>query len=204
MNDNLCWVDIETTGLDQKRRTLLLLEVGFAITTPDLEVLSELSLAVQYRPEVIDSFRRHWDPDIVKMHTDSGLLDECAATELWLECWMAVERAAFRVNSWLAENDAWGMTWAGSSLHFDVAWLSERMPHIMAKRTAYRVVDVSSWKEMLRRWRPDIVQSLPPPQRLHRALPDIHDSIAELAHYRERLGLTVADAMAAYGIGDES
>ena len=77
---------------------------------------------------------------------------------------------------------------AGSSVHFDRTWLTEWMPQLAAL-TSYRNVDVSTLKELLARWSPDLATAAPGSRKLHRADPDIDDSIAELAYYRTALHL---------------
>lgn len=189
MTDNLCWVDIETTGLDPTDHTSILLEVGFIITTPDLEEVAEHAWVREFPARHLEDVRRATDPVVVEMHTASGLFEEAQGSDDNLVAFRDRMAATAEADRWLTRHGAYAMTWAGSSVHFDLRWLATRMPEMVRQRTAYRVVDVSSWREMLRRWRPELLEAEPEGERRHRALPDIRDSIALLAHYRKALGL---------------
>lgn len=179
------FVDIETTGLTNDApgglyRNGLVLEVGLTITGPDLRPIDSISRVVSYPRTVIDSIRTVVDPVVDAMHARSGL-------------WAAV--AAARLPPFGVESDL--VRWAigehgvkpgtlpmcGSSVQTDREWLRERMPSLEAL-FHYRIVDVSSVKELVRRWFPPALWTAPP-TKAHRALADLQDTIAELQHYRD-------------------
>jgi len=172
--DRIVWVDCEMTGLDLVRDALV--EVACVVTDAELNEL-DAGVTVVIRPPD-DAFAGM--PDVVReMHTKSGLIEEIphgttleAAEALVLEY----------VRSHVPEPRKAPL--AGSSVYVDRGFLARDMP-AFDQHLHYRLVDVSSLKELVRRWYPRVYFSAPPKIGNHRALADARESIAELRYYRE-------------------
>jgi oligoribonuclease len=191
VTDNLLWVDVETTGLHPDRHRLL--EVGFRVTTSDLETVAETSLVIPYTPASVESLRRDASAVVQQMHDTSGLWAACAAfadlsmhyaTPRSSGAWDVIARPLI---DWVTEH-APTEPLAGSSVHFDRAWLTAWLPDVLHGRT-HRHVDVSTLRELAARWHPKVVESRPTPTARHRVLSDLDDSIAELRHYADAFGM---------------
>jgi oligoribonuclease len=172
--DRIVWIDCEMTGLDLV--TDALVEVAALVTDSDLTVLGEgVDVVVRPPAESLTQMR-----DVVRtMHTSSGLLDELEAG-LTLE---AAQQAVLEyVRAWVPEPRRAPL--AGNSVATDRGFLARDMP-TLEQHLHYRIVDVSSVKEMVRRWYPRVYYNSPPKLGNHRALGDIIDSIDELRYYRE-------------------
>jgi len=199
--DSLLWVDVETSGLRAGHD--LLLEVGLVVTGPDLTLITEATWTVPYRDATLAVVMERCDPVVRAMHEESGLWAECSAGEDGLSKLVAitspalhpaVQQIASEISDLTREHGADTAPLAGSSVHFDDQWLRHWFRSFMDTRDAagvYRRVDVSSWKEALKRTARgrEIIASCPEPVRAHRAAHDIHDSISELRHYLVSLGL---------------
>ena len=167
----LNWVDIETTGLDAKKDAIL--EVAIVVTDDDLNELASKSIVVM--PNVSHSMLMSLMDDYVReMHMRSGLIEV-------LHRGPGPEQAEQALIKFLAENSE-KSPMCGSSVHFDRAFLKEQMPEL-EKCFAYRNIDVSTLKELVKRWSPSLEFKID--DKPHRALPDIRASIAELRHYRK-------------------
>lgn len=175
----LIWLDLETSGLAPGSR---ILEVAIQITDGQLRPLSSLMHCTIWMQD--------WDieqmePYARDMHQSSGLLDECHAArgdyvyEAAAESWLLDCLSQHGIEPKTAPL-------AGASVHFDRRVLAERMP-ALAAFLHYRNVDISTVRELAARWRPDIAAGEPPKRNLHRALPDLEDSLAIARYYRERL-----------------
>jgi oligoribonuclease len=171
--DRLVWVDCEMTGLDPQ--TDALLEIAVLVTDGDLQVLGEgVDLVVKPPAEAVTAMS-----DFVRrMHQESGLLEELDSGVTLDE---ATTTALEYVNQHVPEHERAPL--AGSSVHMDRLFLSKYMPRF-EQRLHYRNVDVSSIKELARRWYPKNSVNAPVKSGNHRALADIKDSISELAYYR--------------------
>ncbi|GAB2674655.1 oligoribonuclease [Thalassiella azotivora] len=170
----IVWIDCEMTGLDLGADALV--EVAALVTDSELNVLGE-GVQVVIRPpaEAVEQM-----PDVVRtMHTESGLLDELA-DGVTLE--QAQEKVLEYVREWVPE--ARKAPLAGNSVATDRAFLARDMPELEA-HLHYRIVDVSSIKELARRWFTRAYFASPQKAGGHRALADIEESIAELRYYRE-------------------
>lgn len=173
-SDRIVWIDCEMTGLDFKND--LLVEIACVITNAQLEQVTEgLNIVIQAPVERLEVM----DPFVVNMHTESGLLPEIP-NGLTLE---AAEQLLFDyITSHIPEANKAPL--AGSSVHVDRIFLQRDMPRIDSY-LHYRIIDVSSVKELARRWYPKAYFASPPKTGNHRALGDILDSINELKYYRE-------------------
>ena len=172
--DRIVWIDCEMTGLDFKND--LLVEIACVITDAQLEVVTEgLNIVIQAPAERLENM----DPFVVNMHTESGLLPEIP-NGVTLE--VAEEMLFDYISSHIPEANKAQL--AGSSVHVDRIFLQRDMPRVDSY-LHYRIIDVSSIKELVRRWYPRVYFASPTKTGNHRALGDILDSIKELKYYRE-------------------
>ena len=173
MNDKLVWIDCEMTGLDLVHDALI--EVAALVTDFELNVLGEgVDLVVKPPQAALDQMN-----DFVRtMHTDSGLLTE-------LDDGLALAEAEDAVLTYVREHvpDARKAPLAGNTVGTDRAFLARDMAGLEA-HLHYRIVDVSSIKELSRRWYPRAYYGAPEKSGNHRALADIQESIEELRYYR--------------------
>lgn len=162
------------TGLDFKND--LLVEVACIITDAELNEVDEgFQVVIQAPQEKLDNM----DPVVVAMHTESGLLPE-------IENGVSLEEAEAQLFKYITDRvpEANKAPLAGSSVHVDRIFLQRLMPRVDAY-LHYRIIDVSSIKELVRRWYPRLYFASPTKIGNHRALGDIKDSIIELRYYRE-------------------
>jgi oligoribonuclease len=172
--DRIVWIDCEMTGLDLDRDALI--EVAALVTDSELNVLGDgVDVVIACPPAALESM-----PDVVReMHTTSGLLAELPAG-------VPMEQAQQLVLDYVREHvpDAGKAPLAGNSVGTDRGFLARDMPELEAY-LHYRIVDVSSVKELARRWYPRAYIAAPKKQGGHRALADIRESIDELRYYRQ-------------------
>lgn len=172
--DRIVWIDCEMTGLDLENDALI--EVAALVTDFDLNQLGNgIDVVIKPEQSALDAMG-----DFVRdMHTKSGLLDELADG-------VSMEEAQAQVLEYI-------MTWApeagkaplgGNTVSTDRGFLERDMP-MLAAHLHYRTIDVSSIKELSRRWYPRAYFNAPKKHGGHRALADIRESIAELRYYRE-------------------
>jgi oligoribonuclease len=160
-NDRIVWIDCEMTGLDLVRDALG--DGVDVVIAPPAEALEQM------------------DPFVRDMHTTSGLLDLLAGGTTLED---AEEQLLAYIRTWVPE--ARKAPLAGNSVGTDKMFLDRDMPELVG-HLHYRVIDVSSIKELARRWYPRIYFSSPPKNGGHRALADILESIDELRYYREAM-----------------
>ena len=173
MNDRLVWIDCEMTGLDLTKDALI--EVAALVTDFELNVLGEgVDVVVKPPAESLEQM----DPFVRDMHTASGLLVE-------LDNGVTVNEAEQLVLDYIKEHcpDGSRPPLAGNTIGTDRMFLARDMPELETF-LHYRVVDVSSIKELARRWYPRAYFNAPPKRGNHRALADIQESIEELRYYR--------------------
>ena len=180
MTDRLVWIDCEMTGLDLARDALI--EIACLVTDSNLAVLDEgLDLIIKPPAEAIDQME-----DVVRqMHTASGLLSELQAGVTLAE---AQDQVLAYIRRYVREPRR--VPLAGNSIATDRAFIARDMPELDAF-LHYRMVDVSSIKELARRWYPRTYFASPPKRGGHRALADITESIQELRYYRETIFVPV-------------
>jgi oligoribonuclease len=176
MTDRLVWIDCEMTGLDLSRDALI--EIACLVTDSNLIILDEgLDLIIKPPAEAIDQME-----DVVReMHTASGLLAELPSGITLAE---AQDQVLAYVRRYVREPRR--VPLAGNSIATDRAFIARDMPELDAF-LHYRMVDVSSIKELARRWYPRTYFASPPKRGGHRALADITESIQELRYYRETI-----------------
>jgi oligoribonuclease len=183
----LAWMDLEMTGLDPDRHVIV--EIATLITDDDLVVVAEGPDLVVHATE---AELAEMPPIVVQMHTRSGLLDAIRASTLTLE------EAGQQTLRFLRQHvpEARTVPLCGNSIGTDRRFLARYLPAI-EEHLHYRSVDVSTLKELARRWNPALVAAAPRKQEAHRALGDIRESVAELRFYREHfLRSAPADAPA--------
>ncbi len=176
MTDRLVWIDCEMTGLDLACDALI--EIACLVTDGNLTVLDEgVDLVIKPPADTVDGML----PVVRDMHTTSGLIDELASGVTLAE---AQEQVLRYVRSHIP--DVRKVPLCGNSIATDRAFLARDMPELDAF-LHYRMVDVSSIKELARRWYPRAYFASPPKHGGHRALADIRESIQELRYYREAI-----------------
>jgi len=170
----LVWIDCEMTGLDTTNDALI--EVACLVTDSELNVLGDgVSVVIRPPAQAVESMG-----DFVRdMHTASGLIND-------LDAGLTMEEAQAAVLDYVRQYVpvAGKAPLAGNTVGMDRMFLERDMPELMA-HLHYRVVDVSSLKELVRRWYPRVFFQAPAKTGGHRALGDIKDSIQELKYYRE-------------------
>jgi oligoribonuclease len=174
-NPNIIWIDCEMTGLSIDSDALV--EIGVLVTDSELNILGNGVDVVIKTGEVelaaMSDFVR-------QMHKESGLLTEIPLGK-------DLAQAEEEVLAYLAQHcEAGKSPLAGNTIGMDRNFIARDMPKLN-DFLHYRTIDVSSIKELARRWYPKAYYTAPEKKGNHRALADIHDSIAELAHYRKTI-----------------
>ncbi|HVX47425.1 MAG TPA: oligoribonuclease [Mycobacteriales bacterium] len=175
MNDRLVWIDCEMTGLEL--RTDALIEVAVLVTDSNLNVLGDgLDLVINAPAATLEGMN-----EIVSaMHAASGLTD--AVRESAITVAEAERQVLDYVRTYVPEPRTAPL--AGNSIATDRGFIARDMPELDG-HLHYRMIDVSSIKELCRRWYPRVYFAQPDKGMQHRALADIHESIQELRYYRQ-------------------
>ncbi|PIT53618.1 oligoribonuclease [Snodgrassella alvi] len=176
---NLAWLDMEMTGLNPD--TDRIIEVAMIITDSDLNVLAQSEVLVIHQP---DSIIDHMDKWNTTTHTRTGLVDKVKASTL-TEAEAEDKLLAF-ISEWIPEKAS---PMCGNSIHQDRRFMVRYMPRLEAY-FHYRNLDVSTLKELAKRWNPAIAKGISK-KGAHQALDDIKESIEEMAYYREHF-LTIS------------
>ena len=177
MAERLVWVDCEMTGLDLARDALI--EVAVIVTDAELVPVDDgLDAVIRVADDVLDTMI----PFVHDMHESSGLTEAVRASTITLGD--AETMVLDYVRSHVPE--ARTAPLCGNSIATDRGFLARDMPRL-DEHLHYRMIDVSSIKELSKRWYPRVYQSQPPKGLAHRALADIRESIRELAYYRQTL-----------------
>ncbi|ANN77131.1 oligoribonuclease [Bordetella flabilis] len=174
LNDNrLVWLDMEMTGLDPEKERII--EVAVVVTEPDLTVVAEGPVLVIHQPDALLDAMDSWNKST---HGKSGLIDKVKASAI------SEPEAEDILIAFLAQHVPAGKSpLCGNTISQDRRFMFRYMPRL-EQFFHYRNLDVSTLKELARRWRPDVYKSFEKKSR-HEALADIYDSIEELKHYRE-------------------
>lgn len=177
MKDKLIWMDLEMTGLDPEKDVIV--EIAVLITDSDLEPVGEgLDIVIHQPAELLAGME-----DVVRdMHARSGLTDAVLASTVTLE--EATEQALAMIRAQVPTIRTAPL--CGNSIATDRSFLVKYMPEI-DKHLHYRMIDVSSIKELARRWHPKIYRKAPTKGGGHRALADILESVEELRYYRSAM-----------------
>src|SRR6185369_16719459 len=177
VGDLLVWVDCEMTGLDLGKDALI--EVAALVTDPDLNVLGDgVDVVIHADDAALDGML-----EVVRdMHGKSGLTEAVRASAV------TVPEAEDLIMSYITEHvrDPRSAPLCGNSIATDRGFLARDMPRL-DHHLHYRMIDVSSIKELCRRWYPRVYFGQPPKGLAHRALADIRESIRELEYYRRTL-----------------
>ncbi|MEQ1976187.1 oligoribonuclease [Xenorhabdus sp. SGI240] len=171
--NNLIWIDLEMTGLDPDRDRII--EMATIVTDSELNILAEGPVIAVHQPDAQLALMDEWN---VRTHTASGLVERVKqsqfddvqaekATIAFLEQWVPAGKSPI----------------CGNSVGQDRRFLFRYMPEL-EKYFHYRYLDVSTLKELARRWKPEMLSGVSK-KNTHQALDDIRESIAELVYYRE-------------------
>lgn len=174
----LAWMDLEMTGLDAGRDHIV--EIATLVTDDDLRLVAEGPDLVIHQP---DEVLATMSPVVQKMHTRSGLLNRIRASEVSLADAGAATLAFLREHL-----EPHKVPLCGNSIGTDRRFLVAHLPEI-EDFLHYRSVDVSSIKELIKRWNPALLDEAPPKAEGHRAMDDIRESVEELRFYRDRFCL---------------
>ncbi len=173
----LAWMDLEMTGLDPARHVIV--EIATLLTDDELTLIAEgPDIVVHATSEELEGM-----DDVVRtMHTRSGLLEAIRSSPV------SLAEAGDRTLQFLRAHISTprSVPLCGNSIGTDRRFLTAQLPEI-ENFLHYRSIDVSSVKELCRRWYPQALADAPPKQEVHRALDDIRESIAELAYYRSTI-----------------
>ena len=176
MSDYIVWVDCEMTGLEITVDEIC--EIGVVVTDGELNVLDPgLQLVIKPSRKAL----RNMGDFVRQMHTDSGLLEEIPKG---ISMAKAENQVLEYIKQWVSEERTAPL--AGNSIGTDRMFLNRQMPNL-DKFLHYRNIDVSSLKELSRRWFPRVYFQLPKKNGNHRALADILESIQELRYYRKAI-----------------
>ena len=171
---NLIWIDCEMTGLSLEKDVLV--EIAVLVTDSELNVIGDgVDVVIKATPEQLAGMNDF----VTQMHTSSGLITE-------IPHGISVQEAEARVLAYLESTSTQPgkSPLAGNSVSVDRSFIARDMP-LLNDYLHYRTIDVSSIKELARRWFPKAYFGAPAKTGNHRALGDIQDSIAELAYYRQ-------------------
>ncbi|MBB3143612.1 oligoribonuclease [Halomonas organivorans] len=169
----LVWIDLEMTGLDPNRERII--EVATLVTDADLNVVAEGPVIAVHQPDALLEAMDNWNQ---KTHGDSGLVARVKASTV------DTAKAERETLAFLNEHVAPGSSpMCGNSIHQDRRFLEREMPELLAF-FHYRNLDVSTLKELAKRWNPGALVGFSK-RNVHLAMDDIKESIAELAHYRQ-------------------
>ncbi|ANE75006.1 oligoribonuclease [Dickeya solani] len=171
--NNLIWIDLEMTGLDPERDRII--EIATLVTDANLNVLAEGPTLAVHQPDSQLALMDDWN---VRTHTASGLVDRVKAST-FAEGAAERETIAF-LQQWVPAGKS---PICGNSIGQDRRFLFRYMPELEAY-FHYRYLDVSTLKELARRWKPEMLAGFKK-RNTHQALDDIRESVAELAYYRE-------------------
>ena len=172
-DDHLVWIDLEMTGLDVNRHVIV--EIACIVTNSELESIDDgIDIVVHPEPAALEQM----DDFVRAMHTKSGLLK--AMEQSTIDLPTAGAQALEYVRSHVGQRSA---PVCGNSIGVDRRFLDQYLPEL-DQYLHYRSIDVSSLKELCRRWYPQIYRKRPSKNETHRALDDILESIEELRYYR--------------------
>ena len=172
---NLVWMDLEMTGLDPAKDRII--EIATIVTDAELKVIAEGPVLAIHQPDALLAQMDEW---CTKTHTESGLVARVKASTV-----TEVEAQAQTI-AFLAQHVKKGVApLCGNSIWQDRRFLGRYMPELEAY-CHYRIVDVSTFKELAKRWAPKVYSGFQKTAK-HLALDDIRESIEELRYYREQV-----------------
>ncbi|MEQ6915985.1 oligoribonuclease [Halomonas aquatica] len=168
----LIWIDLEMTGLDPHRERII--EIATLVTDGDLNTIAEGPVIAVHQPDELLAAMDDWN---TRTHGDSGLVQR--VKESRVDTAVAEQRT---LEFLAAHVEAGASPMCGNSIHQDRRFLEREMPELLAF-FHYRNLDVSTLKELAKRWNPSALAGFQK-RNVHLAMDDIRESIAELAHYR--------------------
>ncbi len=169
----LAWIDLEMTGLDPEKHHII--EIACLVTDSDLNIVAEgPEIAIHQDDDVLD-LMNEWN---INQHTSSGLVEKIKASDIGLR--EAEQQSLHFFQNHIKQHKS---PLCGSSVSHDRRFLIKHMPKL-ANHFHYRHIDVSSFKEVIKRWSPDADEFKK--ESSHRAMDDIKDSVNELKYYREK------------------
>jgi len=172
-NGNLIWIDMEMSGLNSDRDRII--EVALVVTDSQLNVVAEAPVLVVHQSDAVLDGMDNWNKST---HGKSGLIDKIKVSTL------TEAEVEARMLAFLQQHVPAGISpMCGNSICQDRRFLARSMPQLEAY-FHYRNLDVSTLKELVKRWKPEIAAGLTK-QSKHEALADIYDSIVEMKYYRE-------------------
>ncbi|MAY72554.1 MAG: oligoribonuclease [Halomonas sp.] len=172
-SDALIWIDLEMTGLDPERERII--EVATLVTDGELNVIAEGPVIAVHQSEALLSGMDEWN---TRTHGNSGLVERVRKSQI------DTREAERRTLEFLSAHVVPGTSpMCGNSIHQDRRFLEREMPELWAF-FHYRNLDVSTLKELAKRWNPQALEGFSK-RNVHLAMDDIKESIAELAHYRK-------------------
>ncbi|WP_413113774.1 oligoribonuclease [Thaumasiovibrio sp. DFM-14] len=172
-DQNLIWIDLEMTGLDPETHKII--EIATIVTDADLNILAEGPVLAIYQPQAELDKMDEW---CTTTHTGSGLVARVQQSKVSME--EAENQTIAFLSQWVKSGVS---PICGNSIGQDRRFLYKQMP-LLEQYFHYRYLDVSTIKELARRWQPEVLKGVKK-QGTHLALDDIRESIAELAYYRE-------------------
>ena len=177
MTNELVWIDLEMTGLDPKRHVIV--EIATVITNANLEIIAKgEDIVIGASESEISEMGEY----VRRMHTKSNLLKDIENSNITMK--EAERRTIEFIDSHLPSK--YKPPLCGNSIGIDRRFLVEYMP-LLENRMHYRCVDVTSIKELVYRWGPNILRKAPKKGEQHRAMDDILESIKELKFYKENV-----------------
>lgn len=173
LDTHLVWLDMEMTGLEPEKERII--EVAFVVTDLHLNTLAEGPVLVIHQPDTVLDAMDNWNKGT---HGKSGLIDKVKASTVTE--WQAQEQILEFLKPLIPKGK---IPLCGNTIHQDRRFMALYMPELN-DFFHYRNIDVSTLKELAKRWRPEVYKSFKKQQK-HTALADVYESIAELKHYRE-------------------
>ncbi|XP_034173421.1 putative oligoribonuclease isoform X1 [Osmia lignaria lignaria] len=172
----IVWIDLELSGLDIEKDTII--EIACIITDKDLNIATKEFNVVIHQPDTVLETMDQW---CTKHHTQTGLIKESKSSQVSLK---EAEQMLF---NFLSNHVPKGVCpLAGNTVYIDRIFLRKLMP-LVNNYLHYRIIDVSSVKELARRWNPVTYMNSPRKKLCHRAKMDIKESIQELQYYKDKL-----------------
>lgn len=172
---NLVWIDMEMTGLDPEQDRVL--EIATIVTDPELNILAEGPVIAVHQSDQVFAQMDEWN---TRTHGESGLVERCRASSINEE--MATQQTLEFLANYVPKGAS---PLCGNSIGQDRRFMVKHMPKL-EDYFHYRIIDVSSVKELVRRWQPDLIEGFTK-QGAHTALEDIRESIQELLYYRQHV-----------------
>ncbi|KAL3866199.1 hypothetical protein ACJMK2_043521 [Sinanodonta woodiana] len=176
MKDHIIWVDLEMSGLDVDKEHIL--EMACLVTDKDLNVIAEAPDLIIHQPKEVMDNMGDW---CQAQHGQSGLTEAVRMSKI------SLQEAETQMLEFVKQHTLSGKSpLAGNSVFTDKFFLMKHMPNF-TQHLHYRIVDVSTIKELCMRWYPEEFRKVPKKMRSHRALDDIKESIEELKYYRKMM-----------------